>query len=324
MTAGLDLRSILKNRQRGLIIIKEKKTRGPVFCILAAVIWGLSFVAQKSGASLGTFTFNGLRTVLGGLVLLPFVPLFHSAQNKKAKPGNKTGFNFKNTAFCGTVCGIVLFVASNLQQHAFNFDITAGKVGFITALYMILVPLAGLFSGRKIRLNVWIALALGITGLYFLCIKKGDFTIGRGEIFSILCAVMFAAHILTVDRFCNEVEPVALSCTQFLVAGIISVICMFIFEKPDFEAVLAHLPELLYAGIASTGIAFTLQVFGQKYTEPAVASLLMCLESVFSAIFGKIILHDVMGARAVIGCVIMFAGVILSQLDLKKGKEING
>ena len=304
-----------------MIHIREKKARGPVFCILAAVIWGLSFVAQKSGASLGTLTFNGIRMVMGGLVLLPLVPVFHKLQNKNKEPGKETGFDFKKTAFSGTVCGLVLFVASNLQQHAFTFDITAGKVGFITALYMILVPLAGLFAGRRIKLNVWIALALGITGLYFLCIRKGDYGMGRGELFSLLCAFMFAAHILTVDRFCNEVEPMAFSCTQFLVAGGVSVIFMFIFEKPDTAEILKYVPQLLYTGIASTGIAFTLQVFGQKYTEPAVASLLMCLESVFSAIFGRLILHDVMGTRAIIGCVIMFAGVILSQTDFSRGEE---
>ena len=185
----------------------------------------------------------------------------------------------------------------------------------------VIVPLAGLFAGKKIRLNVWIALALGVTGLYFLCIRKGDYTVGKGEIFSVLCAFMFAAHILTVDRFCNEIEPMALSCTQFLVAGAASVICMFIFEKPETAEILRFTPQLLYTGIASTGIAFTLQVFGQKYTEPAVASLLMCLESVFSVIFGRILLHDVMGARAVTGCIIMFAGVILSQADFRKGDE---
>ena len=292
--------------------------------MLAAVIWGLSFVAQKSGASIGTFTFNGIRTVMGGLALLPLVPVFGSKQKKNAGQDGEKKYTFKRTLFCGSACGAVLFIASNLQQHAFSFDITAGKVGFITALYMILVPLAGLFSGRKIRLNVWVALALGITGLYFLCINKGDFGVGKGEIFSVLCAVMFAAHILTVDRFCTEAEPVALSCTQFLVAGTLSVICMFIFEKPDISEIMKHSAELLYAGIASTGIAFTLQVFGQKYTEPAVASLLMCLESVFSAIFGRFLLNDTMGPRAIAGCAIMFAGVVLSQLDFRKGEKNNG
>ncbi len=300
-----------------------QKFAGPLFCVLAALLWGLSFVAQKTGAHIGTFTFNGIRTVIGGIFLLPFVPLFHNIKNKKLPDPQKTKFDFKGNLKGGIICGLVLFVASNLQQHAFTYDIFAAKVGFITALYMIIVPLAGLFMGRRVRFNVWIAVFLGVGGLYLLCMKPGDFKIGTGEIFSILCAFGFAAHILVIDRFCDETEPVALACFQFLTAGIISVILMFIFEKPALSDILECAVPILYAGICSTGIAFTLQIFGQKYTEPTVASLLMCLESVFSVIFGWIILHDVLSARALLGCAVMFAGVILSQIEIKpKGKEV--
>ena len=300
-----------------------QKFAGPLFCVLAALLWGLSFVAQKTGAHIGTFTFNGIRTVIGGIFLLPFVPLFHNIKNKKLPDPQKIKFDFKGNLKGGIICGLVLFVASNLQQHAFTYDIFAAKVGFITALYMIIVPLAGLFMGRRVRFNVWIAVFLGVGGLYLLCMKPGDFKIGTGEIFSILCAFGFAAHILVIDRFCDETEPVALACFQFLTAGIISVILMFIFEKPALSDILECAVPILYAGICSTGIAFTLQIFGQKYTEPTVASLLMCLESVFSVIFGWIILHDVLSARALLGCAVMFAGVILSQIEIKpKGKEV--
>ena len=300
-----------------------QKFAGPLFCVLAALLWGLSFVAQKTGAHIGTFTFNGIRTVIGGIFLLPFVPLFHNIKNKKLPDSQKTKFDFKRNLKGGIICGLVLFVASNLQQHAFTYDIFAAKVGFITALYMIIVPLAGLFMGRRVRFNVWIAVFLGVGGLYLLCMKPGDFKIGTGEIFSILCAFGFAAHILVIDRFCDETEPVALACFQFLTAGIISVILMFIFEKPALSDILECAVPILYAGICSTGIAFTLQIFGQRYTEPTVASLLMCLESVFSVIFGWIILHDVLSARALLGCAVMFAGVILSQIEIKpKGKEV--
>ncbi len=292
----------------------NRRFAGPLFCIIAAAIWGLSFVAQKTGAHIGTFTFNGIRTLLGGLFLLPFVPLFHKSAVKNHPQGKYGKFDYKGTAAAGIICGVVLFIASNLQQHAFTYDIFAAKVGFITAFYMILVPLAGLFIGRKVGVNVWIAVMLGIIGLYFLCMKKGDFKVGTGEVFSFLCAIGFALHILVIDHFCDRTEPVALACTQFLTAGILSVIMMFIFEKPQISEIIDCAVPILYTGIASTGIAFTLQIFGQKYTEPAVASLLMCLESVFSAVFGRIILHDRMGQRALLGCAIMFAGVILSQI----------
>ena len=278
-------------------------------------------MAQKTGAHIGTFTFNGIRTLIGGVFLLPFVPVFHKSAVKDSPAGDSRKFDFKGTAVAGIICGIVLCVASNLQQHAFSFDIAAAKVGFITALYMILVPLAGLFVGRRVGLNVWLAVILGMIGLWFLCIKKGDFKVGTGELFSILCAIGFAAHILVIDHFCDRAEPVALACTQFLTAGVMSVVLMFVFEKPQISEILDCAIPILYTGIASTGIAFTLQIFGQKYTEPAVASLLMCLESVFSVIFGRIILHDVLGPRALLGCAIMFAGVIMSQIPFGNNKS---
>ncbi|MBR6361208.1 MAG: DMT family transporter [Clostridia bacterium] len=299
----------------------NKRFIGPIFCITAAAIWGLSFVAQKTGAHIGTFTFNGIRTLIGGIFLLPFVPVFHKSAVKNYPPERSRKFDYRATAISGIICGVVLCIASNLQQHAFSFDIFAAKVGFITALYMILVPIAGLFFGRKAGLNVWIAVVLGVIGLYFLCMKKGDFKVGPGEIFSIFCAVGFAAHILVIDHFCVKTEPVALACTQFLTAGVLSVICMLIFEKPQLSEIIDCAVPILYTGIASTGIAFTLQIFGQKYTEPAVASLLMCLESVFSVIFGRIILHDIMGPRALLGCAIMFAGVIMSQIPFRNKKS---
>ena len=299
---------------------KNNKFFGPFICVLAALIWGLSFVAQKSGAHIGTFTFNGIRTVLGAVVLMPFA-ITKLVKYKKTPTtgGESPDFDLKTNIIGGIVCGIVLCVASNLQQHAFIYDIQAGKVGFITALYMILVPLLGLLFGRKIKPNIIVAVILGVAGLYLLCMTKGDYKIGKGELFSLACAFGFAVHILSVDYFCNKTDSVILSCVQFTVAGIISVICMFIFEQPVIADIKSCAVQILYAGVCSTGIAFTLQIIGQKYTEPAVASLLMCLESVFSVIFGWLILHDSFSARAIIGCIVMFAGVVLTQINFKSG-----
>lgn len=309
----------------GVILISTKKDRliGSLFCVLAALIWGLSFVFQSEGSGMvETFTFNGVRTFLGGVVLLPLLVIRHKKENKGLAPGQKKKYPFKDVIIGGVCCGIPLFIGGNLQQHAFNF-LDAGKVGFITALYMLLVPVFGLFLKQKAKLNVWIGVAVGVVGLYLLSIKKGDFSLGKGELITMLCAIAFAAHILTIDHFCRRVETFSLSCAQFLFAGGLSLVCMFIFETPKMEAILSAAPQILYAGIMSCTGAFTLQIFGQKYAEPAVASILLCLESVFSVIFGWIILGQALDARELTGCAVMFVGIILTQLTFESKKSDN-
>ena len=310
----------------GVITTKKGQLKGGIFLILAAVIWGLSFVAQSEGLEvIGTLTFNGIRMIMGGTVLLPVIAIMSGVQKSKNKklgsaeqktPEEKKK-DRKNLIVGGLVCGTVLCVASNLQQAAFGYT-TVGKVGFITALYMLLVPLFGLFLGQKVRPRIWVGVALGVVGLYFLSIKKGDFSIGKGEIVTIVCSVAFAVHILVIDHFCKKVNNVALSCAQFFVSGIISVICMFIFEEPKMDAIISAGVPLLYAGIMSCGGAFTLQIFGQKYAEPAVASILLCLESVFSVIFGWLILHQRLSSRELFGCAVMFIAIIITQLPERK------
>ncbi len=305
-----------------MIFIKKEKILGPFYCILAAVVWGLSFVAQSEGASIGTFTFNGLRTVLGGIVLLPLVAFSHKKENSKLSQSEKKKFPFKDVLIGGICCGIPLFIGGNLQQEAFNY-LYVGKVGFITALYMVIVPFFGIFLKRKLKINIWAGVALGVVGLYFLSVKPGDFSVGKGEFVTILCSIAFAAHILVIDYFCNKVNSIALSCAQFFVAGLLSVICMFIFEEPKINEIMSAWLPLAYAGIGSCGIAFTAQIFGQKYTNPTVASVLLCLESVFSVIFGWLLLDQRLDSRGYIGCAVMFTAVILTQLpqewfDFKK------
>ena len=179
---------------------------------------------------------------------------------------------------------------------------------------MVIVPLFGIFLKRKLKINIWAGVALGVAGLYFLSIKPGDFSIGKGEFVTILCSIAFAAHILVIDHFCSKVDNIALSCAQFLVAGTLSVICMFIFEEPKMNEIMSAWLPLAYAGIGSCGIAFTAQIFGQKYTNPTVASVLLCLESVFSVIFGWLLLGQKLDSRGFLGCGIMFVAVILTQL----------
>lgn len=298
----------------GVIHIKKEKFLGPFYCILAAVVWGLSFVAQSEGASIGTFTFNGLRTLLGGIVLIPLVIFSFKKENKNLPEGERKKFPFKDVFIGGVCCGLALFAGGNLQQHAFFLDLGPGKVGFITALYMVLVPIAGIFMKQKLRFNIWLGVALGVVGLYLLSVPAGNFSIGNGEIIAICGAFAFAAHILVVDYFCKKVNNMALSCAQFFVAGILSIICMFIFEEPDVSAIKGAGVEIAYAGIMSCGVAFTAQIFGQKYSNPTVASVLLCLESVFAVIFGWLLLNDKLGSREAIGCVIMFIAIMLTQI----------
>lgn len=299
----------------GVILIKYKgKFLGPFYCILAAVVWGLSFVAQSEGAGIGTFTFNALRMLLGGIVLLPFAifSLVKGSKNDSAEEKNKN--SIKNVLIGGACCAIPFFLGCNLQQHAFFLDLGPGKVGFITALYMVLVPIAGIFMKQKLRFNIWVGVVLGVVGLYLLSVPAGGFSIGSGEMIAICGAFAFAAHILVIDHFCQKVNNVALSCAQYIIAGIVSSIFMFIFEEPSIEAIKGVGVEIAYAGIMSCAVAFTAQIFGQKYTEPAIASILLCLESVFAVLFGWLLLHEQLSSRELIGCAIMFVAILLTQI----------
>jgi drug/metabolite transporter (DMT)-like permease len=185
---------------------------------------------------------------------------------------------------------------------------------------MVLVPVAGIFMKRKLGLNIWAGVGLGVIGLYLLSVPAGGFSIGKGELIAIGGAFAFAAHILVIDYFCKSVNNIALSCAQFFFAGILSVVCMFIFEEPNIEDILSASVPLLYAGVMSCGVAFTAQIFGQKYSDPTVASILLCLESVFAVIFGFIFLKDKLQSREMIGCVIMFTAIMLTQIPAEKFK----
>lgn len=258
--------------------------------------------------------------LIGGIVLVPLVAFSFISENKKLPAAEKKKFPVKDVLIGGICCGIPLFLGSNLQQHAFYLDLGPGKVGFITALYMVLVPVAGIFMKRKLGFNIWAGVALGVVGLYLLSVPAGGFSIGSGEIIAICGAFAFAAHILVIDYFCKYVNNIALSCMQFFVAGILSVICMFIFEEPDMNAILGATVPLLYAGVMSCGVAFTVQIFGQKYSDPTVASILLCLESVFAVIFGFIFLKDKLQSRELIGCAIMFVAILFTQIPTEKFK----
>lgn len=296
--------------------MKYNQLRQVVFPILAAFIWGTAFVAQDLCAdSIGTFAFNATRYFIAVLALL--VVILISDKLKKNKPtltAQEKKAGSKQLWLGGLCCGAALAIASNFQQAGLVAGTDAGKAGFITALYVVLVPVFGLFFKRKVSLPTWIAVVLSVVALYLLCIK-GDFSLAPGDLLVLVCAVCFAVHILVIDHFTAYCDGVKLSCLQFLFAGIISTICMFIFEDVDFAAILSCALPLLYVGIFSCGVGYTLQILAQKDSNPTVVTILLSLESVFAVIAGAIILKQQMTVREYIGCAIMFAAVILAQIQ---------
>ena len=289
--------------------------------LFTALIWGSSFVAQKSGMDyIEPFTFNGIRMVIGGLVLIPFILLM---DRKKARDGAAEPMSDEEKAKArkkiiagGICCGLAIFVASSLQQFGVSYT-TAGKAGFITTLYVVIVPIISVLLRKRVRPIMWLCVVLGAVGLYLLCMTDDSFKLAFGDMLVLLCAVAFAVHIMVVDHFAARLDGTKLSCIQFLTSGILGLIGMAIFESPDINAIL----PILYAGVLSCGLGYTFQVIAQKYAEPTVASLLMSLESVFAVISGAILLHETMSMRELTGCAVIFAAVIISQLPEKKKKE---
>lgn len=272
--------------------------------VLTAMIWGSAFVAQKSGGTIGGFTYNGIRTLLGGLVLIPIYFLLR--KNKE----------MKTSIIGGIFCGLALFIASNLQQFGIN-NTSASKAGFITSLYAIIVPFLSVFLHKKIRPIVWVSVVISLVGLYLLNYSAVGLSINIGDIQLMLCALAFAFQILIIDHYSDQVNGVLMSATQFIVAGLLSIVCMFLFEKPQINDILASWWPIVYAGVFSCAIAYTLQIVGQRYVPPTEASLIFCLESVFSLLAGTIFLHERMKTINYIGCILIFIAVVLSQWPKK-------
>lgn len=272
--------------------------------VFTAMIWGSAFVAQKSGGTIGGFTYNGIRTLLGGLVLIPVYFLLR--KNKE----------MKSSIIGGIFCGLALFIASNLQQFGIN-NTSASKAGFITSLYAIIVPFLSVFLHKKIRPIVWLSVVISLIGLYLLNYSAEGLSINIGDIQLMLCALAFAFQILIIDHYSDHVNGVLMSATQFIVSGILSIVCMFLFEKPQINAILASWWPIVYAGVFSSAIAYTLQIVGQRYVPPTEASLIFCLESVFSLLAGTIFLHERMKVINYIGCLLIFIAVVLSQWPKK-------
>ena len=290
--------------------------KNSLLLLLTATIWGVAFVAQSVGMDyVGGFTFNMARSLIGSAVLLPVIWFMGRNSSKKAKETQGSSSR-KDLLWGGLACGILMCLASNFQQFGIKYT-TVGKAGFITACYIVLVPILGLFLKKKCSPFIWLAVAMSVAGLYLLCITDG-FSIGKGDILVLICAVLFSFHILVIDYYSPKVDGVKLSCIQFLVCGILSGIPALIFEKPEMCAVLTAWQPILYAGVMSCGVAYTLQIIGQKNMNPTVASLILSLESCISVLAGWVILGQQLSTREIAGCVIMFAAIILAQLPQKE------
>ena len=282
--------------------------------VLAAMIWGAAFVAQSEGTKyVGACTFVCTRYVLSAAIL---IPLGLASGRKGGKTPLSRG-ELKHAAIGGLVCGVFLASASLSQQVGIETT-TAGKAGFITALYVVGVPILGIFFGRRPGLKIWFCAALGVIGLYLISVKEG-FVIEKGDALMMLCAFLFSFQIMSVDHFSKGTDNLLLLAGfQFLATAVISGIGMLLFETPRWADIAAAAVPILYAGVMSGAVGYTLQILGQKYTDPAVASLIMSLEAVFCALSGWLILHQTLSRREILGCALLFAAVILAQLPAVK------
>ena len=294
------------------------KIKNAVLLLLTAAIWGVAFVAQSVGMEyIGPFTFNAIRCVLGGLVLIPVILVFKKKKETGAENQEKED---KKTLWAGGIaCGVILCIASNLQQFGI-MEASVGKSGFFTALYIVMIPVIGIFIGKRPGIKLWFCVALAVVGMYLLCMKDGSFTIERADIMLLLCALVFSFHILVVDYFSPKVDGVKMSCIQFFVCGVLSAVGMLFTETPDISNIQAAWLPLLYAGLLSCGVGYTLQIVGQKGINPVIASLIMSLESVISALAGWVILGQVLSPKEILGCVLMFVAIIITQIPIGNKK----
>ena len=294
--------------------------RNSLLLLLTATIWGVAFVAQSVSMDyIGGFTFNAVRNLIGALALLPVIKVLDKTRSEAEKKCESSASGRKTLLIGGICCGIMLCLASNFQQFGIKYT-TVGKAGFITACYIIIVPIIGIFLKKKCSPFIWTAVVMALIGLYLLCITDG-FSIGLGDVLVLVCAFLFSLHILVIDYFSPKADGVKLSCIQFLVCGILSMIPALVLEHPQISSILTAWLPILYAGIMSCGVAYTLQIVGQKNVNPTVASLILSLESCISVLAGWVILGQKLSAKELLGCVIMFAAIILAQLPEKSSAK---
>jgi len=308
--------------------MNNQKLKGNLLLFLAAFIWGTSFIAQSKGVELiSPVAFNGIRSMLGAIVLVPVICLLDLDKKKRGIPLQKAD---KTLLLGGIICGIFLCLATTVQTAGMVYT-SPGKAGFITALYMVFIPIVGLFTGKKPRPVILLSVIIATVGLYLMCIDT-ELSINKGDGMILICALLFTCHILAIDYFSPKVDGVKLSCLQFFVCGLLNLVSMLLFEQPELTPILNCWASIAYSGMMSCGVAYTLQIVGQKYTDPTSASILMSLESVFATLstvvlvsLGWSLTGGAMTAKEIWGCVFMFAAIILVQLPEKaNAKEVKG
>ena len=293
----------------------KTKAKSTFLLFLTAIIWGFAFVAQRVGAEfVGAFTFNGIRFLLGSLSLIPVILIFEREKFDKSK--------FIKTLIPSILAGVILFVASTLQQLGVEWTGSAGKAGFLTGLYIVLVPIIRFLGGKKTSILTFFGAMFALVGLFFLCMTGNELTFGNGDIVLIIGALFWAAHILVVDKYVNDISPLKFSMMQFLVCGVLSIISAMCTETIELSAIKSAGIPILYGGLMSVGVAYTCQILGQKDADPTFASIVFSTESVFCAIGGAIILNEIMSGRGYVGCVLIFIGIILSQLNVESLRKL--
>ncbi|MGD0154360.1 MAG: DMT family transporter [Thermacetogeniaceae bacterium] len=298
--------------------MNKQTLKSNLLLLLTACIWGFAFVAQRVGvAFVGPFTFNGVRFALGSLSLLPLMLFFGNKSSVFRSPASLPARGSLRVVIpAGLISGLILFGGASLQQVGLIYvDTSAGKAAFITGLYIVLVPILGIFLKKYISLSNWLGAVIALAGLYFLCIKQG-FAMSYGDQLELAGAFFWAGHILAIDHFTQKVDTLKLACTQFAVCAVLSLAVALIWEPITADGLRQAGIPILYSGLLSVGVAYTLQIFGQKHAQPAPAAIIMSLETVFAALGGAVLLNESLGVRGILGCALMFTGMLLSQLQM--------
>lgn len=303
--------------------MNKTQIRNSLLLLLAAIIWGSAFVAQSTGMDhVEPFTFSMVRNIIGSLVLIPCIYFLRRGKTRGENQEVQSSSRLitKVELIGGICCGVALFAASNAQQVGIQYT-TVGKAGFITALYVVIVPILGLFMKKRVSLLIWLCVVLSVSGLYLLCMTEDSFSLAYGDLLVLVCAILFSFHILIIDYFSPRGDGVVIACIQLFVCGILSGVVMLLTENPSIQNILDAKWSILYAGVLSSGVAFTLQIIAQKDVNPTVASLIMCLESVVAVLAGWVILGQDLSQRELFGCILMFIAIVLAQLPMPIKKK---
>lgn len=302
--------------------MNNKRLVANMLLLLTAAIWGFAFVAQRVGSQyVGAFTFNGIRFALGSISLIPLIIYFDKRKKSNSSIESNVEINAKKSILPGVLVGIALYAAATLQQIGLIYT-TAGKASFITGLYMVFVPIIGIFLKHRIGKNSWLGVIIAVVGLYLLSVNE-NFSISFGDLLEVIGAIFWAIHILTIDYFSSKMEALKLSCIQFATCSFLSLITALIFEHITMSGISQALVPILYGGLLSVGVAYTLQVVAQKNAKPSHAAIILSMESVFGAIGGTLLLGEIMSTRGYIGCILMLGGILVSQVKFYPKKVIS-